>query len=121
MGGGLGRTPFVGKSIRSFLPTEHVLSYCEAILRVYNQLGRRDNKYKARIKITLHEMGAEAFTELVEKEGSAFARAGSRCPPKRSSGSARTSRRPRTRRSPTTIPACRARSERTRSSRRGCD
>lgn len=68
VGGGLGRTPFIGKSIRAFLPTRHVLSYCEAILRVYNQLGRRDNKYKARIKILVHEMGAEAFTELVEKE-----------------------------------------------------
>jgi len=70
VGGGLGRTPFIGKSIRAFLPTRHVLSYCEAILRVYNQLGRRDNKYKARIKILVHEMGAEAFTELVEKEWS---------------------------------------------------
>nr|MCS5637687.1 nitrite/sulfite reductase [Myxococcota bacterium] len=68
VGGGLGRTPFIGKSIRAFLPTRHVLSYCEAILRVYNQLGRRDNKYKARIKILVHEMGAEPFTELVEKE-----------------------------------------------------
>ena len=68
VGGGLGRTPFIGKSIRSFLPTQHVLSYCEAILRVYNQLGRRDNKYKARIKILVHEMGAEAFAKDVEKE-----------------------------------------------------
>ncbi|MFP6640090.1 MAG: nitrite/sulfite reductase [Myxococcota bacterium] len=68
VGGGLGRTPFVGKSIRAFLPTEHVLSYCEAILRVYNQLGRRDNKYKARIKVLVHETGTEAFRELVEKE-----------------------------------------------------
>lgn len=68
VGGGLGRTPFIGKSIRDFLPTEHVLSYCEAILRVYNQLGRRDNKYKARIKILVHEMGSEAFSERVENE-----------------------------------------------------
>lgn len=67
-GGGLGRTPFVGESIREFLPTEHVLSYCEAILRVYNQLGRRDNKYKARIKILVHEMGADEFTKRVEEE-----------------------------------------------------
>jgi sulfite reductase (NADPH) hemoprotein beta-component len=68
VGGGLGRTPFIGQSIRAFLPTQHVLSYCEAILRVYNQLGRRDNKYKARIKILVHEMGGEAFGEKVEKE-----------------------------------------------------
>ncbi|MDE0885080.1 MAG: nitrite/sulfite reductase [Myxococcota bacterium] len=68
VGGGLGRTPFIGKSIRDFLPTQHVLSYCEAILRVYNQLGRRDNKYKARIKILVHEMGADVFGEKVEKE-----------------------------------------------------
>ena len=68
VGGGLGRTAFVGPSIRSFLPTEHLLSYCEAILRVYNQLGRRDNKYKARIKILVHDLGAEEFTRLVEAE-----------------------------------------------------
>jgi sulfite reductase (NADPH) hemoprotein beta-component len=68
VGGGLGRTPFVGKTIRAFLPTVHLLSYLEAILRVYNQLGRRDNKFKARIKVTVHEMGAEKFTKLVEDE-----------------------------------------------------
>jgi sulfite reductase (NADPH) hemoprotein beta-component len=68
VGGGLGRTPFVGKSIRAFLPTRDVLSYCEAILRVYNQLGRRDNKYKARIKVLVHETGTEDFARLVEAE-----------------------------------------------------
>jgi len=68
VGGGLGRTPFIGKTIREFLPKEHFLSYLEAILRVYNQLGRRDNKYKARIKVTLHETGVEEFTRLVEEE-----------------------------------------------------
>ena len=68
VGGGLGRTPFIGKSIRSFLPTRHILSYCEAILRVYNQLGRRDNKYKARIKVLVHETGLERIRELVEAE-----------------------------------------------------
>jgi len=72
VGGGLGRTPFVGKSIREFLPKEHFLSYMEAILRVYNQLGRRDNKYKARIKVTLHETGQEEFTRLVEEEWEAI-------------------------------------------------
>ena len=68
VGGGLGRTPFVGKTIREFLPKQDFLSYMEAILRVYNQLGRRDNKFKARIKVTLHETGAEEFTRLVEEE-----------------------------------------------------
>ncbi len=68
VGGGLGRSPFVAKTIRGFLPQRHLLSYLEAILRVYNQLGRRDNKYKARIKILVHELGAEAFTERVEAE-----------------------------------------------------
>ena len=72
VGGGLGRTPFVGKTIREFLPKEHFLSYMEAILRVYNQLGRRDNKYKARIKVTLHETGQEEFTRLVEDEWEAI-------------------------------------------------
>ncbi len=67
-GGGLGRTPFVGKVIREFLEKEHLLSYLEAILRVYNRWGRRDNKFKARIKILVHELGKEKFTELVEKE-----------------------------------------------------
>jgi len=68
VGGGLGRTPFLGKSIRDFLPEEHLLSYLEAILRTYNLIGRRDNKYKARIKVTVHETGAEEFTRLVEEE-----------------------------------------------------
>ena len=68
VGGGLGRTPMIGKTIRAFLPKRHLLSYLEAILRVYNQLGRRDNLYKARIKILVHEVGAEAFTGMVEEE-----------------------------------------------------
>lgn len=68
VGGGLGRTPMIGKTICEFLPREDLLSYLEAILRVYNQFGRRDNKYKARIKILVHEIGAEKFAELVEKE-----------------------------------------------------
>lgn len=68
VGGGLGRTPFLGKHIRSWLPKEDLLSYLEAILRTYNMLGRRDNKYKARIKVTVHETGAEEFTRLVEEE-----------------------------------------------------
>src|ERR1700731_1739450 len=68
VGGGLGRTPFVGKTIKQFLPKRDLLSYVEAILRVYNQFGRRDNIYKARIKILVHELGAEAFAKEVEAE-----------------------------------------------------
>lgn len=67
-GGGLGRTPVIGQVVRPFLEKKHLLSYLEAILRVYNQLGRRDNKYKARIKILVRETGIEKFTALVEKE-----------------------------------------------------
>ncbi|MBT8005176.1 MAG: nitrite/sulfite reductase [Rhodospirillales bacterium] len=67
VGGGLGRSPYIAETIREFLPKEHLLSYLEAVLRVYNQLGRRDNKYKARIKILLAETGAEEFTRLVEE------------------------------------------------------
>jgi sulfite reductase (NADPH) hemoprotein beta-component len=68
VGGGLGRTPFIAKTIRDFLPKRDFLSYIEAILRVYNQFGRRDNIYKARIKILLHELGAEQFAREVEAE-----------------------------------------------------
>src|SRR5437588_3506604 len=68
VGGGLGRTPFVGKTIKPFLGKRDILSYVEAILRVYNQYGRRDNIYKARIKILVHELGAEAFAREVEQE-----------------------------------------------------
>ncbi|GLK73812.1 nitrite/sulfite reductase [Ancylobacter dichloromethanicus] len=72
VGGGLGRTPFVGKSIRDFLPARELLSYIEAIMRVYNQYGRRDNIYKARIKILVHEIGAEEFSKAVEAEWAAI-------------------------------------------------
>ena len=68
VGGGLGRTPFLAKTVREFLPKRHLLSYLEAVLRVYNQLGRRDNAWKARIKILVHELGVEKFAELVETE-----------------------------------------------------
>ena len=68
VGGGLGRTPFIGHKIRDFLPEEDLLSYCEAILRVYNQFGRRDNKFKARIKILVHETGAAEIARQVEEE-----------------------------------------------------
>ncbi|MFT4619488.1 MAG: sulfite reductase (NADPH) hemoprotein beta-component, partial [Polaromonas sp.] len=59
IGGGLGRTPMIGKVVRDFLPEADLLPYCEAIVSVYNLLGRRDNKYKARIKITVHEHGID--------------------------------------------------------------
>jgi len=68
VGGGLGRTPFLAKTIKPFLPRRDVLSYVEAILRTYNQFGRRDNIYKARIKILVHELGAEAFAKEVDAE-----------------------------------------------------
>ncbi|MEQ1941306.1 nitrite/sulfite reductase [Mesorhizobium sp. VNQ89] len=68
VGGGQGRTPMVAKKIRDFLPEEHLLSYATAILRVYNLNGRRDNKYKARIKILVHETGTEEFARQVEAE-----------------------------------------------------
>ena len=68
VGGGQGRTPMVAQTVREFLPKQHLLSYLEAVLRVYNQLGRRDNKYKARIKILLHATGIEEFRRLVEEE-----------------------------------------------------
>lgn len=68
VGGGLGRTPVIGKVIRPYLEKTHLLSYLEAIVRVYNLHGRRDNKYKARIKILVRETGLEKFTEMVEQE-----------------------------------------------------
>jgi sulfite reductase (NADPH) hemoprotein beta-component len=68
VGGGLGRTPIIGQVIRPFLEKQHLLSYLEAILRIYNLLGRRDNKYKARIKILVKETGLEKFTALVDQE-----------------------------------------------------
>lgn len=68
VGGGLGRTPIIGSVIREFLPWQHLLSYTEAIMRVYNQYGRRDNKYKARIKILVKAVGVEEFTRQVEAE-----------------------------------------------------
>ena len=68
VGGGLGRTPIIGNELKSFVKIENLLGYLEAILRVYNADGRRDNKYKARIKILVSEMGLEEFKEAVEAE-----------------------------------------------------
>lgn len=68
VGGGQGRTPHTGEFIREFLPWQHLLSYLEATLRVYNRYGRRDNKFKARVKILVKALGAEAFAEKVEAE-----------------------------------------------------
>jgi sulfite reductase (NADPH) hemoprotein beta-component len=68
VGGGLGRTPYLAQTIKPFLPRRDVLSYVEAVLRTYNQFGRRDNIWKARIKILVHDLGAEAFANEVEAE-----------------------------------------------------
>ncbi|WP_049235858.1 nitrite/sulfite reductase [Moraxella canis] len=68
VGGGLGRTPIIGKLINEFLPRRHLLSYLDAILRVYNLEGRRDNKYKARIKILVESLGKEVFAQKVNDE-----------------------------------------------------
>jgi sulfite reductase (NADPH) hemoprotein beta-component len=68
VGGGMGRTPVIGKVIREFLPWQHILGYCDAILRVYNRYGRRDNPYKARIKILVNAIGPDKFAQQVEEE-----------------------------------------------------
>ena len=68
VGGGLGRTPYLAKTVRKWLPKRDILSYVEAILRVYNQYGRRDNIWKARIKILVHDLGVEKFAREVEAE-----------------------------------------------------
>ena len=68
VGGGQGRSPFIAKLINRFVEKENILSYLEAILRAYNELGRRDNIYKARIKILVHELGISNFKKIVEKE-----------------------------------------------------
>jgi sulfite reductase (NADPH) hemoprotein beta-component len=68
VGGGMGRTPILGSEIRAFLPWQHMMTYIEAIMRVYNQYGRRDNIYKARIKILVKAIGIEEFSRQVEQE-----------------------------------------------------
>jgi len=75
VGGGLGRTPMVGQLLTPFLPRAELLNYCEAILRVYNRHGRRDNKYKARLKILVKDLGLAEFARQVEEEW-AYARGG---------------------------------------------
>ena len=75
VGGGMGRTPYLGPTIREHLPARHLLSYLTAILRVYNRLGRRDNIYKARIKILVASLGGAEFATLVEAEWAAMERA----------------------------------------------
>ena len=80
VGGGLGRTPMIGHKIRDFLPVNDLLAYCEAIVRVYNLEGRRDNKYKARIKILVHEKGPEAIRAAVEAEFAAADKTALRLP-----------------------------------------
>jgi len=68
VGGGMGRTPMIAPCINEFVPLDQLVTYSEACLRVYNRHGRRDNKYKARIKILVHELGAEEYTRQVEDE-----------------------------------------------------
>ena len=68
VGGGLGRTPVIGSVLEESLPVRHLITYLEAVLRVYNQLGRRDNKYKARIKILVRAMGVDQFRTAVHRE-----------------------------------------------------
>ena len=68
VGGGMGRTPMIAPLIKDFVPLEDMLSYAEACLRVYNRYGRRDNIYKARIKILIHELGADEYRRQVEEE-----------------------------------------------------
>ncbi|MCF8473736.1 MAG: nitrite/sulfite reductase [Emcibacter sp.] len=76
VGGGMGRTPMIGKLVNDFVPEKDLLIYTEAIMRVYNQFGRRDNKYKARIKILVHELKLEEFTRRVEDEFTAICEEG---------------------------------------------
>ncbi|MDK1023667.1 MAG: nitrite/sulfite reductase [Gammaproteobacteria bacterium] len=71
-GGGLGRTPIIGSVIKTFLPGKHLLTYLDAMLRIYNRFGRRDNKFKARIKILVRAMTAEKYAEKVEQEWQAL-------------------------------------------------
>jgi sulfite reductase (NADPH) hemoprotein beta-component len=68
VGGGMGRTPMIAPLIRNFVPLDQLITYSEACLRVYNRYGRRDNKYKARIKILVHELGKEKYSRQVEEE-----------------------------------------------------
>jgi sulfite reductase (NADPH) hemoprotein beta-component len=68
VGGGMGRTPMIAPLIRAFVPLDQLITYAEACLRVYNRYGRRDNKYKARIKILVHELGKDEYTRQVEAE-----------------------------------------------------
>ncbi|MGE4305373.1 MAG: nitrite/sulfite reductase [Novosphingobium sp.] len=68
VGGGMGRTPMIGPMIKEFVPLDQLITYSEACLRVYNRYGRRDNKYKARIKILVHELGKDEYARQVEEE-----------------------------------------------------
>ncbi|MEO1252151.1 MAG: nitrite/sulfite reductase [Pseudomonadota bacterium] len=80
VGGGLGRTPYIGQTVRAFLPQDELLAYLEAILRVYNLEGRRDNAYKARIKILVNALGIEEFAARVEAEWAKIDKAATNLP-----------------------------------------
>ena len=81
VGGGQGRTPMIGKAVREFLPEADLLTYTEAIMRVYNLEGRRDNKFKARIKILVHEKGFETIRDEIEREFDAIRDGALKLPP----------------------------------------
>ena len=108
VGGGLGRTPIVGHVIREFLPWQHLLTYLEAILRVYNRYGRRDNIHKARIKILVKERTPEAFREEVEAEWAHLKDGPATLTRRKSRASQAASRARSTSSSPATISAARA-------------
>jgi len=108
VGGGLGRTPMIGKTLREFLPRDELLAYLEATLRVYNRYGRRDNLYKARIKILVHEIGAEKMREEVEAEYAAMKDGALRLPAETIEAIARQFAPPALRHRPAVVPAVEA-------------
>src|SRR5215472_8495565 len=108
VGGGLGRTPMIGKTLREFLPKDELLAYIESVLRVYNRYGRRDNLFKARIKILVHEIGVEKMREEVEAEYAATKDSTLRLAPETIEAIARQFSPPRLRHRPAFVPAVEA-------------
>jgi sulfite reductase (NADPH) hemoprotein beta-component len=108
VGGGLGRTPMIGKTIREFLPKDELLAYLEAVLRVYNRYGRRDNLFKARIKILVHEIGVEKMREEVEAEYAATKDSALRLAPETIESITQQFAPPRLRHRPAFVPAVEA-------------
>jgi sulfite reductase (NADPH) hemoprotein beta-component len=108
VGGGLGRTPMIGKTLREFLPKDELLAYLEATLRVYNRYGRRDNLFKARIKILVHEIGVEKMREEVESEYEAMKDSALKLAPETIEAIAEQFAPPRLPHSPALVPAVEA-------------